>query len=74
MCVSGLMQQFGENLCEAGLVDGSAACLRLWSGLNQHSQQEQLVRAVLIAGLYPHLIQVRAAPFCSTCVAVIYEL
>ncbi len=55
------MQQFGENLCEAGLVDGSAACLRLWSSMNQHSQQEQLVRAVLIAGLYPHLIQVRAA-------------
>ncbi len=53
------MQQFGENLCEAGLVGGSADCLRLWSGLNQHSQQEQLVKAVLIAGLYPHLIQVR---------------
>lgn len=57
--IHGLMQQFGENLCEAGLVDGSAACLRLWSSMNQHSQQEQLVRAVLIAGLYPHLIQVK---------------
>uniref|UniRef100_A0A673I985 Helicase ATP-binding domain-containing protein n=1 Tax=Sinocyclocheilus rhinocerous TaxID=307959 RepID=A0A673I985_9TELE len=57
--IHGLMQQFGENLCEAGLLDASAECLRLSSGLNQHSQQEQLVKAVLIAGLYPHLIQVK---------------
>ncbi|KAF4116977.1 hypothetical protein G5714_001530 [Onychostoma macrolepis] len=57
--IHGLMQQFGENLCEAGLVGGSADCLRLWSGLNQHSQEEQLVKAVLIAGLFPHLIQVK---------------
>ncbi|XP_016103372.1 putative ATP-dependent RNA helicase DHX30 [Sinocyclocheilus grahami] len=57
--IHGLMQQFGENLCEAGLLDASAECLRLSSGLNRHSQQEQLVKAVLIAGLYPHLIQVK---------------
>ncbi|KAI2667144.1 ATP-dependent RNA helicase DHX30 [Labeo rohita] len=57
--IHGLMQQFGENLCEAGLVDHSAECLRVSSRLNQHSQQEQLVKAVLIAGLYPHLIQVK---------------
>ncbi|KAL1279714.1 hypothetical protein QQF64_014314 [Cirrhinus molitorella] len=57
--IQGLMQQFGENLCEAGLVDHSAECLRVSSRLNRHSQQEQLVKAVLIAGLYPHLIQVK---------------
>ncbi|XP_073704192.1 ATP-dependent RNA helicase DHX30 [Garra rufa] len=57
--IHGLMQQFGENLSEAGLVDHSADCLRVSSRLNQHSQQEQLVKAVLIAGLYPHLIQVK---------------
>ncbi len=70
------MQQFGENLCEAGLVGGSADCLRLWSGLNRHSQQEQLVKAVLIAGLYPHLIQVRHTLLQHACVhsAVMYEL
>ncbi|XP_043085634.1 ATP-dependent RNA helicase DHX30 isoform X2 [Puntigrus tetrazona] len=57
--IHGLMQQFGENLSEAGLVDGSAECLRPSSRLNLHSQQEQLVKAVLTAGLYPHLIQVK---------------
>lgn len=55
---TGLMQQFSENLCEAGLLEGSAEGLRLSSRLNLHSHQEQLVKAVLIAGLYPHLIQV----------------
>ncbi|XP_018951733.1 ATP-dependent RNA helicase DHX30-like [Cyprinus carpio] len=53
------MQQFSENLCEAGLLEGSAEGLRLSSRLNLHSHQEQLVKAVLIAGLYPHLIQVK---------------
>uniref|UniRef100_A0A9J8ACT7 DEAH (Asp-Glu-Ala-His) box helicase 30 n=1 Tax=Cyprinus carpio carpio TaxID=630221 RepID=A0A9J8ACT7_CYPCA len=57
--IHGLMQQFSENLCEAGLLEGSAEGLRLSSRLNLHSHQEQLVKAVLIAGLYPHLIQVK---------------
>lgn len=55
---TGLMQQFSENLADAGLLDHSAECLRLSSHLNQHSQQEQLLKAVLVAGLYPNLIQV----------------
>lgn len=57
--IHGLMHQFSENLSEAGLVDRSAECLRLSSHLNQHSQQEQLLKAVLLAGLYPNLIQVK---------------
>ncbi|XP_067218284.1 ATP-dependent RNA helicase DHX30 [Chanodichthys erythropterus] len=57
--IHGLMQQFSENLADAGLVDHSAECLRLSSHLNQHSQQEQLLKAVLVAGLYPNLIQVK---------------
>uniref|UniRef100_A0A8C1M6N2 RNA helicase n=1 Tax=Cyprinus carpio TaxID=7962 RepID=A0A8C1M6N2_CYPCA len=57
--IHGLMQQFSENLCEAGLLEGSAEGLRLSSRLNLHSHQEQLVKAMLIAGLYPHLIQVK---------------
>lgn len=52
------MQQFSENLSDAGLLDHSAECLRLSSHVNQHSQQEQLLKAVLVAGLYPNLIQV----------------
>ncbi|XP_052465203.1 ATP-dependent RNA helicase DHX30 [Carassius gibelio] len=57
--IHGLMQQFSENLCEAGLLEASAEALRLSSRLNLHSHQEQLVKAVLSAGLYPHLIQVK---------------
>ncbi|XP_051984139.1 ATP-dependent RNA helicase DHX30 [Xyrauchen texanus] len=57
--IHGLMQQFSENVCEAGLVDQSAQCIRLSSRLNQHSHQEQLIKAVLLAGLYPNLIQVK---------------
>ncbi|KAK7158590.1 hypothetical protein R3I94_005043 [Phoxinus phoxinus] len=57
--IHGLMQQFSENLAEARLLDHSSECLRLSSHLNQHSQQEQLLKAVLVAGLYPNLIQVK---------------
>ncbi|KAI4878126.1 hypothetical protein NFI96_011072, partial [Prochilodus magdalenae] len=54
-----LTQQFGENLVEAGLAARSVDCLRPSSQLNQHSQQEQLLKAVLLAGFYPNLIQVK---------------
>ncbi|XP_005171140.1 ATP-dependent RNA helicase DHX30 isoform X2 [Danio rerio] len=57
--IHGLMQQFSDNLCEAGLVDHSAECLRLSSPVNQQSKEEQLITAVLLAGLYPNLIQVK---------------
>ncbi|XP_067308279.1 ATP-dependent RNA helicase DHX30 isoform X2 [Pseudorasbora parva] len=57
--IHGLMQQFSENLAEAGLVNHSVECLRLSSHLNQYSQQEQLLKAVLVAGLYPNLVQVK---------------
>ncbi|XP_057189902.1 ATP-dependent RNA helicase DHX30 [Triplophysa rosa] len=57
--IQGLMHQFSENLAEAGLVDHTAECMRLSSRLNQHSHQEQLLKAVLFAGFYPHLIQVK---------------
>ncbi|KAL6491098.1 hypothetical protein MHYP_G00014430 [Metynnis hypsauchen] len=55
----GLTQQFSENLAEAELAARSVDCLRPSSRLNRHSHQEQLLKAVLLAGFYPNLIQVK---------------
>ena len=55
---SGLTSQFSENLYEAQMVSTSPDCQRPFSLYNQHSQQEELIKAVLLAGLYPNLIQV----------------
>ncbi|XP_060769902.1 ATP-dependent RNA helicase DHX30 isoform X2 [Neoarius graeffei] len=57
--IHGLTQQFSENLVEAELVTHPAECLRPSSLLNQHSGQEELLKAVLLAGFYPNLIQVK---------------
>ncbi|KAK2860133.1 hypothetical protein Q7C36_004299 [Tachysurus vachellii] len=57
--IHGLTQQFSENLVEAELVTHPAECLRTSSLLNQHSNQEELLKAVLLAGFYPNLIQVK---------------
>lgn len=57
---AGLISQFSENLHEAQLVSRAIECQRSSSLVNQHSEQEQLLKAVLLAGLYPNLIQVRA--------------
>uniref|UniRef100_W5L5V6 ATP-dependent RNA helicase DHX30 n=1 Tax=Astyanax mexicanus TaxID=7994 RepID=W5L5V6_ASTMX len=57
--IHGLTQQFSDNLMEAELVDRSVDCLRPLSKLNQNSQQEELLKAVLLAGFYPNLIQVK---------------
>ncbi|XP_062850479.1 ATP-dependent RNA helicase DHX30 [Trichomycterus rosablanca] len=57
--IHGLTQQFSENLAEAGLVSHSAECLRPSSTLNQLSHHEELLKAVLLAGFYPNLIQVK---------------
>ncbi|KAB5579034.1 hypothetical protein PHYPO_G00190020 [Pangasianodon hypophthalmus] len=57
--IHGLTQQFSENLAEAELVTHPAECLRPSSLLNQHSNQEELLKAVLLAGFYPSLIQVK---------------
>ncbi|XP_066538093.1 ATP-dependent RNA helicase DHX30 isoform X2 [Hoplias malabaricus] len=57
--IYGLSQQFSENLAEAEVVSRSVDCLRASSLLNQHSHQEQLLKALLLAGFYPNLIQVK---------------
>ncbi|XP_077374923.1 ATP-dependent RNA helicase DHX30 [Festucalex cinctus] len=57
--INGLISQFSENLCEAQLASRASECQRRSSLLNQHSEQEQLLKAVLMAGLYPNLVQVK---------------
>ncbi|XP_068196409.1 ATP-dependent RNA helicase DHX30 [Antennarius striatus] len=57
--ISGLMSQFSANLHEAKLVSHSNKCLSDDSLCNRHSNEFELVNAVLLAGLYPNLIQVK---------------
>lgn len=54
----GLISQFSMNLHEAELVSRASECQRNVSVCNEHSNQEELLKAVLVAGLYPNLIQV----------------
>ncbi|XP_056148507.1 ATP-dependent RNA helicase DHX30 [Lampris incognitus] len=57
--INGLISQFADNLHEAKLVSRSTECLQPSSVLNQHSNKDELLKAVLMAGLYPNLIQVK---------------
>lgn len=54
----GLISQFSGNLHEAELVSHASECQRNTALCNEHSNQEELLKAVLLAGLYPNLIQV----------------
>lgn len=55
---AGLIHQFSTNLQEAQLVSRANECQLHASLYNQHSEEEELLKAVLLAGLYPNLIQV----------------
>ncbi|KAM6948718.1 ATP-dependent RNA helicase DHX30 [Aplochiton taeniatus] len=57
--INGLISQFSENLFEAQVVSRSTESQRSGSLYNQHSDQDELLKAVLLAGLYPNLIQVK---------------
>ncbi|CAL8280233.1 unnamed protein product [Lota lota] len=57
--INGLISQFSENLYQAQLVSRSSECQQAASLYNQQSHQDELVKAVLLAGLYPNLIQVK---------------
>lgn len=57
---AGLVKQFSENLYEAFLVSSPSDCTMPSSVCNQYSEEEELVKGVLMAGLYPNLIQVPA--------------
>ncbi|XP_029308820.1 ATP-dependent RNA helicase DHX30 [Cottoperca gobio] len=57
--INGLISQFSANLQEAGLVARANECQNHSSIYNQYSNQDELLKAVLLAGLYPNLIQVK---------------
>ncbi|XP_037538116.1 ATP-dependent RNA helicase DHX30 [Nematolebias whitei] len=57
--INGLISQFSDNLQEAGLISRGNECQRPTSLYNEHSCQDELLKAVLLAGLYPNLIQVK---------------
>ncbi|XP_041659950.1 ATP-dependent RNA helicase DHX30 [Cheilinus undulatus] len=57
--INGLISQFSENLHEAMLVSRANECQRHSSLYNEHSNEDELLKAVLLAGLYPNLIQVK---------------
>uniref|UniRef100_A0A7N6C252 RNA helicase n=1 Tax=Anabas testudineus TaxID=64144 RepID=A0A7N6C252_ANATE len=57
--INGLISQFSENLHEAELVSRASDCQRQSSLYNEHSNQDELLKAVFLAGLYPNLIQVK---------------
>nr|XP_057923229.1 ATP-dependent RNA helicase DHX30 [Doryrhamphus excisus] len=57
--INGLISQFSDNLREAQLVSHASECQRHSSLFNKNSDQEHLLKAVLLAGLYPNLIQVK---------------
>ncbi|XP_072116547.1 ATP-dependent RNA helicase DHX30 isoform X1 [Mobula birostris] len=57
--IHGLMLQFSENVYDAFLVSDPSVCTRSSSLCNQYSEEEELIKGVLLAGLYPNLIQLR---------------
>lgn len=57
--IHGLIKQFSENIYEAFLVGKPSDCTMPSAQCNEYSEEEELVKGVLMAGLYPNLIQVR---------------
>ncbi|XP_076985577.1 ATP-dependent RNA helicase DHX30-like isoform X3 [Tamandua tetradactyla] len=57
--IHGLIKQFSENIYEAFLVGKPSDCTLASAQCNEYSEEEELVKGVLMAGLYPNLIQAR---------------
>ncbi|CAN9503526.1 unnamed protein product [Ophioblennius macclurei] len=57
--INGLISQFSDNLCEAELLPAGSDAQSRSSIQNQFSDEDELLKAVLLAGLYPNLIQVK---------------
>ncbi|XP_030052469.1 ATP-dependent RNA helicase DHX30 isoform X2 [Microcaecilia unicolor] len=57
--IQGLIAQFSSNLFEAFLVSDPSECTNAYTQCNQYSEEEELVKGVLLAGLYPNLIRVK---------------
>ncbi|XP_073533113.1 ATP-dependent RNA helicase DHX30 [Phyllobates terribilis] len=56
--IQGLVTQFSSNVEDASLVNEANECTNRYALCNQLSDQDELVKGVLLAGLYPKLIQV----------------
>ncbi|XP_075070304.1 ATP-dependent RNA helicase DHX30 isoform X2 [Mixophyes fleayi] len=56
--IQGLIAQFSTNVHDAFLVSEANECMNERSPCNQLSNQDELVKGILLAGLYPKLIQV----------------
>ncbi|GCB61548.1 hypothetical protein scyTo_0004115 [Scyliorhinus torazame] len=57
--IHGLILQFSENVYNAFLVSNPSDSTRSYSLCNQYSGEEELIKGVLLAGLYPNFIQLR---------------
>ncbi|XP_075683949.1 ATP-dependent RNA helicase DHX30 isoform X2 [Rhinoderma darwinii] len=57
--IQGLITQFSSNVLDASLVYEANECVNRFAQCNQLSDYDELVKGVLLAGLYPKLIQVR---------------
>ncbi|XP_072297700.1 ATP-dependent RNA helicase DHX30 [Eucyclogobius newberryi] len=57
--IKGLISQFSENLNEAQIVSRASDCQRQASVYNEHWAEDELLKAVLLAGMYPNLIQLK---------------
>ncbi|PIO24747.1 hypothetical protein AB205_0030090, partial [Aquarana catesbeiana] len=58
--IQGLVSQFSSNAHDAHLVSNPSECVNNRALCNQFSNEHELVKGVLLAGLYPNLIQVTA--------------
>ncbi|XP_063780645.1 ATP-dependent RNA helicase DHX30 [Pseudophryne corroboree] len=56
--IKGLISQFSTNVRDAFLVSDVNECTSEYAVCNQFSNQDELVKGILMAGLYPKLIQV----------------
>ncbi|CAI9614303.1 unnamed protein product [Staurois parvus] len=57
--IQGLVSQFSANAHDAHLVPHPHDCVHDGALCNQFSNEDELVKGVLVAGLFPNLIQVR---------------
>ncbi|XP_041423235.1 ATP-dependent RNA helicase DHX30 isoform X2 [Xenopus laevis] len=57
--IQGLVAQFSSNVFDAFLVSDASECRDRDSMCNQFSHEKELLKAVLLAGLYPNLVHVK---------------
>nr|XP_006817681.1 PREDICTED: putative ATP-dependent RNA helicase DHX30-like [Saccoglossus kowalevskii] len=57
--IKGLRRQFSENLYDAGMVNFEKSGLMYVDGCNENSDDQELIKGVLAAALYPNIVYVR---------------